>query len=283
MTDSDVLVRAAKALREAHDGRREGSGFTRARVMSTLHRERRRTILRWAIASPLASVLLVGSAWAQSTGQWPAIWQAVTRVFVAAPRQPEPVHSRRHEPAPRQVSGASALERRSEPSDAAAPEAIAPAPAPLPEVAPPEPPGLERSQPLPPKPLRPRSKRRAPGPKSMPSSASTDEGQATTREDGAARAGAPERAPDGELSRFRAAHDLHFMGDRPRDAIAAYERYLREFPSGRFVPEASYNIALDRIKLGDKAGARAALAPFADGRYGSYRQKEAAQLLDALR
>jgi hypothetical protein len=275
MTDSDVLVRAAKALRQAHDGGRAGSGFTRARVMNTLHRERRRRILRWAVASPLASVLLVGSAWAQSTGQWPVIWQAVTSVFVAPPRQPEPVHSRAQRPAPRRGTGERSLGLESGQPDAAAPHPIAPAP--LPEVDAPEPSSLDPVQPLPSKPSRARSKRRTVEPRQVVSS---DE-KAAPEAPQADRA-APERGPDGELSRFRAAHDLHFMGDRPREAIAAYERYLREYPSGRFVPEARYNIALDRIKLGDKVAARAALTPFAEGRYGSYRQKEAAQLLGAL-
>jgi hypothetical protein len=87
---------------------------------------------------------------------------------------------------------------------------------------------------------------------------------------------------DRELSRFRAAHDLHFAGNRPREAIQAYAEYLREFPNGRFVPEARYNGALDQIKLGNEAAARAALAPFAAGRLGGYRQKEARELLEAL-
>jgi hypothetical protein len=62
----------------------------------------------------------------------------------------------------------------------------------------------------------------------------------------------------------------------------AYGDYLRAYPKGRFVPEARYNSALDWIKLGDTAAARAALAPFANGTYGGYRQSEAKQLLEAL-
>jgi TolA-binding protein len=93
---------------------------------------------------------------------------------------------------------------------------------------------------------------------------------------------APQPARDRELSRFRAAHDLHFAGNRPREAIQAYAEYLREYPNGRFVPEARYNGALDQIKLGNQAAAREALAPFAAGRFDGYRQKEARELLDAL-
>lgn len=91
-----------------------------------------------------------------------------------------------------------------------------------------------------------------------------------------------ERGRDRELARFRAAHDLHFAGDRPREAIRAYADYLREFPNGRFVPEARYNGALDQIKLGNEDAAREALEPFAAGLFGGYRQKEARELLEAL-
>jgi hypothetical protein len=48
------------------------------------------------------------------------------------------------------------------------------------------------------------------------------------------------------------------------------------------VPEARYALALDQIKLGNDAAAREALTPFAAGRYGGYRQKEARALLQAL-
>jgi TolA-binding protein len=120
-------------------------------------------------------------------------------------------------------------------------------------------------------PERPRSKRR----------------QAPRPSPGASRAELPEPPPpepepDRELSRFRAAHNLHFSGDRPREAIEAYTDYLREFPNGRFVPEARYNLALDQIKLGNDEAARAALMPFAAGKFGGYRQKEARELLQAL-
>jgi len=268
MNDSDILARAAQALREAHSGERAASGFTRARIMNTLHRERRRRILRWALCSPLVSVLLVGSAWAQSTGNWPVIWRAVTSVFSAAP-----------EPSTRGPSRPRELATR-------APGPVEPPPAAAPREPEPEPASLEPSAPEP----------------TGPATASPPERESTIvpeRPKRAARSRPPRPLPDDteprpapepaapaaarELASFRAAHDLHFRGDRPREAIAAYEAYLREYPRGRFVPEARYNSALDRIKLGERAAAREALAPFAAGDYGGYRQKEASQLLDALR
>ena len=99
---------------------------------------------------------------------------------------------------------------------------------------------------------------------------------------------APESPPaDPELSQFRAAHELQLQAQgkgrgQRRAAIDAYAEYLRAYPHGRFVPEARYNTALDWIQLGDVGAARAALAPFADGTYGGYRQREARELLDAL-
>jgi len=257
MTDSDVLAKAAKALRQAHTGQREGSGFTRARVMNSLHRDRRRRLLRWAVFSPLASLLLVGSAWAQSTGKWPVIWQAVAAVFVSAP---DPA------PPPQGATTPAARPRAERP--------LPPAPDPDAGEAPEEPeavPALAQPAPesAPPKAARPRSKRRAPA------------AQPAVAETPSAPEPPPEPAPDRELARFRAAHDLHF-GGRAREAIRAYAEYLKAYPDGRFVPEARYNSALDHIKLGDSAAAREALEPFAEGRYGNYRRKEARELLEAL-
>jgi hypothetical protein len=261
MTDSDVLVRAAKALREAHTGERQGSGFTRARVMSSLHRDRRRRLLRWAVISPLASVLLVGSAWAQSTGKWPVLWNAVASVFVSSPA-PEKGEAPPVSPKPPAPSRAEPL---------AAPAAIDAGPAPAENT-----PGPALEEPAPERPRAARkparSRRKGPGaaqPEAMPEPTVTPEPP-------------PEPARDRELSRFREAHDLHF-GGRAREAIQAYDAYLRAYPNGRFVPEARYNGALDQIELGNTAAAREALEPFAAGRYGNYRRKEARQLLDALR
>lgn len=271
MTESDVLTRAARALREAHTGEREGSGFTRARIMNTLHRERRRRTLRWAIFSPLASVLLVGSAWAQSSGKWPVIWQAVTSVFVATPAPPPGPTSQRSAPREKARPARDELPPgRLDTLDAGrddAPREPATEPADDAEV------GAAPAEVLP-RPLEParprRTRERRPAPRSL-----EPEPRAPAPEP------RPEPGPDRELGRFRAAHDLHFNG-QARDAIEAYARYLREFPDGRFVPEARYAMALDQIKLGNEAAAREALEPFAEGRYGTYRRREARKLLDAL-
>jgi hypothetical protein len=282
MTDSDLLARAARALRDAHTGERQGSGFTRARIMSSLHRERRRRVLRWVVVSPIASLLLVGSAWAQTTGKWPVIWKAVASVFTAAPASDGgPLERRPNRDGRSGVPPAELAEPPDVPSETL-PEPATTEPSeaepnhPLAEPIRREPPPTLASPTVPaePRPSRPHAKRRPA--RATSSAAERPEPSADSE------ALPSEPAPDREIHRFRAAHDLHFAGNRAREAVQAYAEYLREFPNGRFVPEARYNGALDQIKLGNEQAAREALAPFAAGRFGGYRQKEARELLDAL-
>lgn len=282
MTESDVVARAARALREAYTGEREGSGFTRARIMNTVHRERRRRTLRWAVFSPLASLLLLSSAWAQSSGKWPVIWKAVTSVFVAAPEPPPAAPSpgsARREAAPR-GAGARSFEgdagrgsAQAAPGDTLEPAAAEPVVVETPAV---EPPAAQLPRPLERVRRRPPARPRAAAEPSAPDPRPAEPAERAPSELAPA---APQRDP--EIERFRAAHDLHFKG-QARAAVAAYRRYLRDFPNGRFVPEARYAMALDQLELGDEAAAREALAPFAEGRYGDYRRREARELLDAL-
>jgi hypothetical protein len=251
MNDSDVLQRAAALLRAAHDGQREGSGFTRARILGTLAERRPRRRVRWLVLAPLGTLLLVGSAWAQSTGNWPRVWQAVASVL----------HIETSVSAPRGALAPQAAPRLPHPPPAAAP----PEEPVLPEAVVPE--ALPLATPAPaPRPQAPRAAR-----------------------SGAPTAAPPSRpappAPDPELSQFRAAHERQVQAQDPeqrRAAIEAYAGYLRAYPHGRFVPEARYNMALDWIKLGDVAAARSALAPFAAGVYDGYRQQQARELLEAL-
>jgi TolA-binding protein len=267
MSESDVLQRAAASLRAAHDGQREGSGFTRARILGTLAQRRRPRRWRWLVAAPFATLLLVGSAWAQSTGSWARVWQAVATVlpFIQPSSPPPRSNTAKRDNPPRS---------RAEPAETlpAAPAPVEPAPqaAPAPVTEPPatEPPVTE---------LAPA----APGPP-LHQPPTTTRAKTTAR---AARATAarppPELPADPELSTFRTAHELHVQS-QPRAAIDAYAAYLRAYPHGRFVPEARYNTALDWIKLGDTQAARKALEPFAEGAYDGYRQREAQQLLEAL-
>lgn len=275
--DTDVIARAARTLRAAHGGEHRGSGFTRARVLASVRRRRRGRLYRWAFGAPIASVLLVGSAWAQSTGQWPLVWAAVTNIFSTATEEPEPRGDAR---SPRPAES-------TEPASAPAPtESIQEAsvirrPPVIHEPSTPDTPRVHESTRVPEtSPRTDRTSRRAPREMTTPGVPEHPTSLGETPPEGSA---ASIERSDPELARFRAAHELHFRGDQPRGAIAAYEDYLRAFPHGRFVPEARYNMALDYIKLRDHARAREALRPFAAGAYGDYRRREAQKLLEALR
>lgn len=89
-------------------------------------------------------------------------------------------------------------------------------------------------------------------------------------------------APDPDLAAYRIAHDVHFKGGSPADALLAWDNYLAQYPSGALAIDARYSRALVLIRLKRWPEARAALAPFANATPGSYRQAEATKLLAAL-
>jgi len=89
-------------------------------------------------------------------------------------------------------------------------------------------------------------------------------------------------ADDPTLALYRAAHTAHFVAHDPTRALAAWDAYLAAAPNGSFAPEARYNRALSLIRLGRNSEAESALAPFANGSYGAYRQSEARALLEQL-
>ncbi|MEZ4443115.1 MAG: hypothetical protein R3B72_28735 [Polyangiaceae bacterium] len=111
-------------------------------------------------------------------------------------------------------------------------------------------------------------------------------------ESGAENAGAPLAARTREeveaahearvASLYGEAHAAHFGGASPSEALAKWNAYLQAEPRGRLVPEAMFNRAICLVKLGRHGEARQALAPFASGRFGSYRQAEAERLLAVL-
>jgi hypothetical protein len=81
---------------------------------------------------------------------------------------------------------------------------------------------------------------------------------------------------------YRAAHEAHFVAHDCARALAGWDAYLRAAPSGQLAVEARYNRALCLVRLGRSEQARSALEPFARGIAGSYRQREAAGLLEVL-
>jgi TolA-binding protein len=85
-----------------------------------------------------------------------------------------------------------------------------------------------------------------------------------------------------ETDVYARAHRLHFAGGDPAGALAAWNAYLSQYPTGRFAPEARYNAAIDLLKMKRYADARAALQPFANGAYGGYHRDDARELLRSM-
>lgn len=89
-------------------------------------------------------------------------------------------------------------------------------------------------------------------------------------------------APDREEVLFKIAYRDQFVTRDPVAALAGWDSYLRFAPNGRFALEASYNRALCLVRMRRRADAIAALKPFAEGRRGGYREREADRLIAAL-
>lgn len=89
---------------------------------------------------------------------------------------------------------------------------------------------------------------------------------------------------ESDLDLYTEAHALHFVAQDPARALVAWDRYLAIAPAEVHagpVLEARYNRAICLVRLGRREDARAALAPFARGDYGDYRQHDARALLDS--
>jgi hypothetical protein len=295
----DVLARASQALRERADGPAPQATATRARVLRRATRGGRRRRLALTFL-PLAAVLAVSSAWAQSHGGLPRAWIAVEQWFGRGAdevRAPEVRH------VPHRAAPVVSEPVRPVPTQEAPPEvhvedlpSAAVAAAPLPEGRRPdstEPEGrcADNTRPVPiaSSPAAPPASAivaAAPPPVAIAAPPARDtptpSAGVTVPEPPAAAASAP-RADDPEGTRLYAeAHRAHFVDRDPAAALRAWDAYLAARPDGVLAPEARYNRALTLVRLGRRDEAREALRPFAAGEMGGYRQKDAAALLDAL-
>jgi hypothetical protein len=239
----DLLSRAARSLQEETEGPSSAARFTRLRVMASLRETQVKRRTQTVLLLPFAACLAATAAWGMAAGVVPDIRSSITRALGIDP-PPEPAPPPKPKPAPRKPP----LQR--------APEA----PAPLENAVPAPPPApIEELAPEP-------SVRPAPAriltidPRKHPKTAASD--------------------PAHEL--YRAAHEAHFVAHDCARALAGWEAYLRAAPSGQLAVEARYNRALCLVRLGRSEQARSALEPFARGSAGSYRQREAAGLLEVL-
>jgi hypothetical protein len=247
MSDPDILADAARALRETADGTPpDAQPWTRARLLASARRDTRRRGRSVFAVVALAATLIGSTAWGAWTGRLPRWIELVTGR--APPAQPV-VASPRSPPKTLEVHGQ-------------------PPPEDTPVV------------PLSPDPATDHS---SPDDRVDPAAAQPALASLTVVPHRAAAAPlTPAPAVHDEQALYAAAHRAHFVDRDPAAALQGWNRYLDEYPRGHFAPEAHYNRAISLARLGRRTEARAALAPFADGTYGGYRQSEARALRDAL-
>lgn len=238
----DLLKEAAGALKRETAADDDSGRFTRARVMASLHQSQVRRRTRLAFVIPLAASFAAATAWGTVSGRAPELARSVAEALGFEVNPVPKATEPSARPRPRR----------------AAPNVRKPSPNPPPETsslpAPIEAPPSEAPAPV------ERAPASAPAPR--PS------------------ARAFERDPAHDL--YRSAHRTHFVEQNWGRALEGWSRYLEAAPRGRFAPEARYNRALCLVRLGDREAARTALLPFAKGQYGTYRQREALELVEAL-
>jgi hypothetical protein len=277
MSDDDLLTEAMRALRESSDGEDRArspqepgasgvatAGQTRARILVRAQertRQRRRVVFG---LMPLAAALIVSTAWGAVTGRLPRWLDRVTGrapsetsapvgsiaapLATVAPATPAPTVTAFEGSAQVAAGSAQVVPSSAQvvPSSAQVVPSSAPTSAAQPVTAP-----------------------AVAVPSSVPSSAVT-----------AARTAQAVSAQEQRV--YGDAHRAHFVVRDPADALRGWDAYLAAYPDGRFALEARYNRAISLVRLGRRAEARAALAPFAEGKHQGYRQTEARELLDAL-
>lgn len=241
----DLLAQMARALADEHDGATAVPEATRARVIRTLA-ERRPRRSKWLIIGVPTFVLLGGgTAFAAASGKLPQIVETAIAVFTGEPEMEEQSTLG----TPRVAKGGR--------SDA-------------PQVVPPEMDAVEED---------PEPSKEAdvvePAPEPRPNAATIVSNKPKFE-------GGTQPAVDPSLEVYRAAHEAHFKNGDCEGAVRGYRKYLREQPSGTFFLEAKYNLGVCLARLGRADEARAALAPFAEGKYGNYRKSQSQELLDAL-
>jgi len=252
--NDDALVRAARALREATNGTSSEAPSTRARILVIAVRRKRRRRFAVVVALPIAAAFVLSTAWAAVTGRIPHV---LARRWAAPP----PVEHGVSTGGTPGLSGAAtgAIVSEGPTADRARAEAVALDP----KSADPQTPSAQTTAATMDRPGLPAARVDATPPSRPP----------RTNSDAKANA---------ETALYGEAHRTHFLGHDPNATLRAWDAYLAAYPEGRFAPEARYNRALTLVRLGERTKARAALAPFAEGPPGSYRQHEARALLDAM-
>jgi hypothetical protein len=268
MSDIDKLSQMARALRESRTGRHANPGSSRAVILTEAASKKRRRRLGVVWLVPLAAVLVISTAVA---GVGPAgrfVWKRYLARIVGADRNAEVVAAASGSTVPASVVAAPPDEPA--PLAASEPEPVqvkGPAEANVPRV----------------RAASPRAARAAKVAKRAVAEPAEESKPGPTAEPAAAHApSAPAIREDEDGRLYARAHEAHFVERNPSAALTAWDDYLAARPDGRFALEARYNRALCLVRLERLDEAKAALEPFRQGRFGSYRQVEATRLLDAL-
>jgi len=258
MSEQDTaLGQALVAYAGVTSGEALDAARVRSRILQSARAPRRRSLRGLSLALPLVAVFAASAAFAASQPAWRAAIRTSFAVLVggvAAPSPTSPQHAPGHraEPAKAVPAAPTAPAADAEASSGAqAPIAIDALPLAAPASA-----GSTRAFP----------------PRSRPAAKAA----------GVAPAPSTPNADFTALEAYRLAHRTHFDGGSPSASLAAWDLYLANFPTGSFADDARFNRALCLIRLGRRAEARAALGPFANAPAGSYRQTEAASLLQGL-
>jgi hypothetical protein len=271
MTDRDVLKRASEALHDATEPSPEDLARLRARVLSRgkvtpLRKRDQKRRLRWIL--PLAAAFIAGTALAATPGAFDGMLGAVERyldieLFGSA-------HEVAHKPSARPSTE---RKKPAMPLSLSPLSSVTPDPDPVPVNVPVPVPVHESAS------NRLSSATPTPRPRTRAESApvATVASAETKSEPPVAQ------GPSRDLTLYNKAHALHFRERRYDEALFAWEEYLGLTPTPTFALEARYNRALCLLRLGHFEEARAALAPFAEGRYANgYRRDEATRFIQAL-
>jgi hypothetical protein len=248
---TDRLMQAVQALRETTSGMETGAAhYTRSRVLGAVRQHKRRRVIGIVFGVPLAAVVAGSVAWA-ATNQ--GLVNFVERASLALFRGHGRVQSAR-------AAASSRVQPQINPKSADAGAVSDSAPAVSSSAA-----SLE------------------PGPVAAPNQNPQVKSSLLSE----SRAQAFAKTGDGEITKrelilYENAHRAHFVDKNWTAALSAWDEYLHKVPSGRFALEARYNRALCLVRLGNAAQALHALRPFAQGSYGSYRQREAQALIDQI-
>jgi len=247
----DALAPFVQAYRQENPGAALDARAIRSRVLVGIGVRQRRRLLTLRFVLPIAATFFGSVALAASHGGLPRL-DEVREWLGVAPQAPESTETGRR---------ARAVGTHRTPAPKPAVEAAQPAQA-EPAV------GLSLDE-LPAAPIEPRRE------VEIRSERAVD----------ARSAPAVEARPDplkADLGVYQKAHQLHFHGGDPVQALAAWDAYLASYPRGTFAPEARFNRAVCMLRMGRRSEARSVLVTIAESSAGAYGRERARALLEAM-